>query len=340
MTENELNDLKARAHTDHFGHHIWVDVKVGQRKRKFKNDLFLERRLPFAKEPDEPDEPDFDIVDIEGDETEKKKRKRKEKDYKFKFDKDSPSSSLSDDVEFDPKDVLRNLSDDELKELLEKALERIKDGTASDDSEIGSTIDKATLAVSIILATVTEINAWLPASILAKIAASTSFFVLEVVGVIMLPLLGWVVLAVEFRTATEEHRAWGVRTALEESISSLKRLSHYFTVGPIPRRPIINWVISSDAAANKILKIDRVAIHPKFHEGYDFLVKELTTLTNDILGETEKVVHKEFSAIGLNKTKIKIVLESGLINLNKVYGKALMGLADFLTEEMRKIEKK
>lgn len=337
MTEREVNDLEAHAHTDHQGFHIWVDVKVGQPKIKFKDDLFLERKLPFTKKPNEPE--DFDIVDVEGDETKKKKRKRKKKDYEFKFDKDLPSFPLPVEEEIDPKDVLRNLTNDELRKLLKKALERIKDGIPSDDNETGNAIDKTTLALDVLVGTVSEISAWLPASTLAKISASAGFFIFEAVGVIVLPLLGWIVLTIEFRTATEKHRAWGMRIALREGIFALRRLSRSFTVGSIPRRPIKNWIISSNEAVADIWRTDRVPIHAKFHDGYDFLVKELTTLINRVLDEAEKVVHKEFSAIVLSKAKIKILLESGLLDINKVYGKSLMGLSDFLNEELRKIEK-
>ena len=340
MNESELNDLAARAHTDHGGNHIWVDVKVGQRKRQFVNDLFLERKLPFAQDPDAPDDPAYDIVDTGSDETTPKKRRQKRKE--FEFDKDAPSFSTSVEEDFDPSDFLQNLSDEELRTLLEEALEQMTDGSVSDDSEFGKTIEKTSFAISVIIASASEISAWLPATLLAEIGASAGFFALEAfVGVIGLPLVGWVALTIEFRSSTEAHRNWGIRTAMREGKFALKRLAHKFAVGPIPSRPIRNWITSSEKAvaievpsAGPHLPVDK-----KFHEGYDFVAKELTTLANGVLDEVEKVVYKKFSEIGLSDTKIEIVLESGLVNLNKVYSKALNGLADYLNEELRKIEK-
>ncbi len=211
------------------------------------------------------------------------------------------------------------------------------------DSEIGNTIDKTTLAIDIIFVTAAEISAWLPSSTLASISASTGFFALEVfIGTIVMPLIVWVELTMEFRSATEKYRTWGMRTALREGSIALRGLSRDFTLGPVPRRPIKNWVMSSrDAVAVEApITGPNLPVGPKFHEGYNFLVKELTTLVNDVLDEVEKVVHNEFSAIGLSPAKIKIVLDSGLVDINKIYGKAMMGLADFLIEEWRKIENK
>jgi hypothetical protein len=348
LKDHEMNDLRATAHVDHNGYGMWVDVKAAQAPEvQFREDVFLEHPLPdYAATVS--DYRGLDTASL-GDESPAEPRRRRQ-GGRLARRKDEPLDA-PDPGTGPATEVLRGLSDEDLLKALTTILEQRKLGPDVTSAQAQRVVEVADLTLTSLIAVITEVGAWAPSSLIGRLALSEGFW-LGAEGfyaTIVSPLVGWVLITVDFRRATEAHRAMGMRAALRQATGALRTLSFRLGDG----RDVAGLTIpavTAEGNVNREFELKKYVltarkaveeehfgfIHEKFLEGYDLVIGETAKLANEVIRETDDLVRQQLRGLGLTDRQVELVLESGVIDMKKVYAVAFEGLARILSEQTSK----